>query len=138
MMNIDGARLGMVLPRALRGVVAGRLLSPKLEARGDGNTSPHMADPGSITVPIRAAEMEMPALLRRHERGGHGIDRHVYNGARSRIAADLPARRRGGRQGVTRKMDPMFLACIVAAVAVVGTVTMVMRNRRARGGQNKK
>jgi hypothetical protein len=35
-------------------------------------------------------------------------------------------------------MDPMFLACIVAAVAVVGTVTIVMRNRRARGGHNKK
>jgi hypothetical protein len=35
-------------------------------------------------------------------------------------------------------MDPMFIACIVAAVAVVGTVTMVMRNRRARDRQNKK
>ena len=34
-------------------------------------------------------------------------------------------------------MDPMILACIIVAVAIVGGVTIVMRNRRARDRQNK-
>jgi hypothetical protein len=34
-------------------------------------------------------------------------------------------------------MDPMILACILVVVALVGTGTIVMRNRRVRNRVNK-